>query len=79
MPEFQMNVYESVSKEFTFERITWEYHVFFGIGPPPLQGLGTVGDLFFSSPDPQGSHELIAANQPKPHSETEHIYLKLWV
>ena len=71
-----MNVYESVSKEFTFERVTREYRVFFGIGPPPPQGLGTVGDLFFSSPDPQGSRELIAANQPKPRSETEHIYLK---
>ena len=72
-----MNVYESVSKEFTFERVTCEYHVFFGIGPPPPQGLGTVGDLFFSSPDPQGSRELIAANQPKPRTETERIYLKL--
>jgi hypothetical protein len=72
-----MNAYNPVSKEFTFERATHKYHVFFGRSPPPLHGLGTIGDLFFSSPDPEGSRELIAANQPKPRSETEHIYLKL--
>jgi len=71
-----MNVYESVSKEFTFQGVICEYRVFFGIRPPPLPGLGTVGDLFYSSDDPQGSRELIAANQLKPRSETKHIYLK---